>query len=121
MTEVITIKGADKLAAMLKRKKQAIPKVRQVVKKHGANLQNTTQQNMRAAYIHGYSTGATARSTTLKITDSGLSAVVQPHTKYFPYLEHGTRKMSALPTLHPAFAAESQPFINDVKGAIRNS
>lgn len=115
----IKVDGLEAMVKALIVKKSVMVKVKATVKKHGSNLQNNTQSNMSKAYIHGYSTGKTMRNTTLDITNSGLTATVEPHTEYFPYLEYGTRKMAAMPTLHPAFQKESQLFIQDIKDDIK--
>lgn len=96
-------------------KQEKLAQVKKVVAKNGAKLQTETQRNMAQAYTAGYSTGATMRSTTLKIRDGGLSAEVQPHTKYFAYLEYGTRFMDMRPTLKPAFDKISSEFISDLR------
>ena len=113
------ISGEKALAKALILKKDTMKKVKALIMEHGSNLQNNTQDNMAKAYIHGYSTGKTMRSTTLQISNAGLTATVEPHTEYFKWLEHGTRKMAAMPTLHPAFMKEGPLFIKDVKDAIK--
>lgn len=85
--------------------------VNQIISKHGANLQTTTMNNMDSAYTAGYSTGATKRSVTLN--KGNFRAEVQPHTKYFPYLEYGTRFMARRPTLGPAFSKVEPQFRRD--------
>ena len=76
--------------------------VKAIVKQNGAELQSKAQDNMDQAYTKGYSTGATKRSTSVRIADRGLTAIVGPHTKYFSYLEYGNRFLEAEPTLGPA-------------------
>jgi HK97 gp10 family phage protein len=117
----VKIEGLDKLEAAINSKKGDVRLVRSAVRKHGAQLQSGTQSRMAAAYTHGYSTGATSRSTTVEISNGGLTATVAPHTKYFPYLEYGTRFMSAMPTLGPAFRVEGPLFIDEVKKIIEQS
>ena len=114
----IQLTGIKQLQQAIERKKDLTP-VKMVVAKHGALLQKKTISNMNAAYNAGYSTGATARSVTNNIGDGGLSATVAPHTEYFPYLEYGTRFMSARPTLKPAFAYESIKFVNDLQKLVK--
>ena len=89
--------------------------VERIVRKHGAQLQSRTMENMDATYTRGYSTGRTKNSTALNITNSGLTAEVAPGTDYFPFLELGTREMSARPTLGPAFDVQSQMFIDELR------
>ena len=110
----VKLEGITELSMGLKDRAH-MSDVKAIVKQNGAELQSKAQDNMDQAYTKGYSTGATKRSTTLEIADSGLTAIVGPHTKYFPYLEYGTRFMSAMPTLKPAFDVQSQMFINELK------
>lgn len=114
----INIQGSDELLTAMK-KLEKMDDVKRIVKASGARLQSDTQRRMVAAYNRGYSTGATRRSTTLQISDGGLTATVAPHTKYFPYLELGTRFMTAKPTLQPAFAKESMKFVQELKGLVK--
>lgn len=114
----ITIQGSNELIAAMQ-KLEKMDDVKRIVKASGARLQSDTQRRMVAAYNRGYSTGATRRSTTLQISDGGLTATVAPHTKYFPYLELGTRFMTAKPTLQPAFAKESMKFVQELKGLVK--
>lgn len=88
---------------------------RDLIKKYGAQLQEKTVSNMHGAYIHGYSKGKTAADTTLTFSNGGMTAIVQPHTEYFPYLEFGTRKMVKMPTLAPAFMVVKDAFIAEIK------
>lgn len=110
----ITLEGLDDLTAALKAKMD-LTEVPQIVKKHGAQLSSRTQSNMQAAYTHGYSTGQTHRSIKPIFSDGGMTVSVGPTTDYFSYLEYGTRFMSAMPTLKPAFDVQSQMFINELK------
>lgn len=106
------------------------PQIRNVVKKNGAKLSNQTQKNMNNAYKGHYEwkkgqgkvfvkpTGATRRSAGVEISNGGMTATVAPSTKYFPYLEYGTRFMDARPTLKPAFNMVGPMFIKDIKELI---
>lgn len=106
--------GVKELQQAIEKRKDLTP-VKMIVAKHGTLLQRKTISNMNAAYTAGYSIGTTARSVTNDIGDGGLSATIAPHTEYFPYLEYGTRFMSARPTLKPAFAYQSIQFVNDLQ------
>ena len=114
MAKTIRIEGLDKLQAGLKGRMN-LTEVPPIVKKYGAQLSSDTQDNMRKAYTHGYSTGRTRRSVKPIFSDGGMTVSVGPTTDYFPYLEFGTRFMSAMPTLKPAFDVQSQLFINELK------
>lgn len=108
----IKITGVKELKAALEGNLSRFPnEVEQIVAKHGAKLQDQTQSNMDRAYTAGYSTGATKRSVTLE--KSKFRAEVQPHTKYFCWLEHGSRYMSRRPTLGPAFSKIEPQFRRD--------
>lgn len=110
----IKITGVKELKAALEGNVLRFPnEVNQIVAKHGANLQSTTMSNMDRAYTAGYSTGATKRSVTLQKTN--FKAEVQPGTKYFPYLEYGTRFMARRPTLGPAFSKVEPQFRGDLE------
>lgn len=114
MARITKIEGLEELKAGLKGRMDLVP-VENLVKKHGAQLSSRTQENMRAAYVHGYSTGRTRRSVKPIFSDAGMTVSVGPTTNYFPYLEYGTRFMNAMPTLKPAFDVQSVMFINELK------
>lgn len=114
MARITRIEGLEELKAGLKGRMDLVP-VENLVKKHGAQLSSRTQENMRAAYVHGYSTGRTRRSVKPIFSDAGMTVSVGPTTNYFPYLEYGTRFMNAMPTLKPAFDVQSVMFINELK------
>lgn len=113
------ITGTDALGkALLKRAESK--DIQNVVKLNGSEL----QQNMkRKASFKGHMegnefippTGATKRSISLELTDKNSTATVKPQTLYSPYLEYGTRKMSAQPFVRPAFNEQKQKFISDLR------
>lgn len=116
----IKLQGAKELQAKLRKRPMLLAsKVRPIVQRNGAQLKAKTVKNMRESYSAGYSTGATARGVTNEISQGGMTATVAPHTEYFPYLEYGTRFMDARPTLHPAFAAQSVLFINQLRKVMK--
>ena len=88
-----------------------------LVKEYTVKLAQTTHRLMREQYKGHYEgkkfvkpTGTTIRSTQAHISEDKMTGVVQPGTSYFPYLEFGTRKIKARPTLHPAFEIRSPQF-----------
>ena len=117
----VKIEGLSALISNLDAKKYSGKQIRNVVMKNGANLQEDAQKRMTktVAYVKGYSKGTTRRSTTLSISDDGMTATVAPHTEYFPYVEYGTRFMEAEPTLNPAFQKIKQQFYKDVIGLVK--
>ena len=121
----VKIEGLEAVTKGLISKKADMQKVSDLVKKHGAGLSDKTQRNMLNQYRGHYEgnkfvkpTGATRRSSVVQIEDNGLTAKVAPGTKYFPYLEYGTRFMVARPTLGPAFRAQVPLFKKDIKKLI---
>lgn len=123
----VKIEGLEALIKGLNAKKHNIVKVKDIVKKHGAGLSDKTQTAMLKQYTGHYEgkkfvkpTGATRRSAVVQISDGGMTAVVAPNTKYFPYLEYGTRFMKARPTLKPAFMREAPLFKKDIEKLIKN-
>ena len=126
MTRSIKITGVKELQSALQGNVLRFPnEVNQIVAKHGANLQTTTMSNMDRAYTGHWEwkkgkgrvfvkpTGTTKRSVTLR--KSNFKAEVQPRTKYFPYLEYGTRFMARRPTLGPAFSKVEPQFRGDLE------
>lgn len=116
----VKIEGLQALISDLDARKYTGKQIRNVVMKNGANLQEDAQKRMTktVAYVKGYSKGTTRRSTTLSISDDGMTATVAPHTEYFSYVEYGTRYMEAEPTLNPAFQKIKQQFYKDVIGLV---
>lgn len=110
----VKIEGLEAINKAIFMKLSSAKEVKKIVAQHGSALQTKTQDNMNSTYTHGYSTGKTARETNLELSNGGLTATVAPHTDYFEYLEYGTRKMEAMPTLHPAFIEESELFKKDI-------
>ena len=117
----VKIEGLQALISDLDTRKYSGKQIRNVVMKNGANLQEDAQKRMTktVAYVKGYSKGTTRRSTTLSISDDGMTATVAPHTEYFPYVEYGTRYMEAEPTLNPAFQKIKQQFYKDVMDLVK--
>lgn len=103
----IKIRGLEKLQKKLI--DNADPsKVRQLVKKHGAQMQNKTQR------LAPVDSGTLKRSIELEISLSGLQATVKPTVHYAPYVEYGTRKMNAHPFLKPAHDMQKEAFKKDI-------
>lgn len=104
------------------------PQLQKIIVKNGTQLVSKTQENMINTYIHvnprtgkQYSNGDTRRNTRPTYTDDNLTVTVAPGTDYFPYVELGTRKMAAEPTLKPAFDSQSEQFKDDVKKLVHGS
>src|SRR5699024_11748902 len=81
------------------KKTEKIDDVKTTVRLHGFEMERTMKMNAR--FVRGYSTRDTKRSIELKISPDGFTATVRPKTEYSPYLEYGTRFMSAQPFVKP--------------------
>lgn len=104
----IKIVGMEKLQKKLK-KNVNMDDVKRVVRHNGAEMQAKAQQNAPV------DTGTLKRSIGLEITDSGMSAEVEPTAEYAPYVELGTRFMDPQPYLKPAFDEQKEKFKKDMK------
>lgn len=104
--------GLDKLVAGLKKANQVENKVKEVVSKHGAGMQQKAQ---RFAPVD---TGNLKRMIDLEIEDGGLSAKVESKADYAPYQEYGTRFQSGTPHIRPAFNASKDGFIRDCERVV---
>lgn len=104
----VKVVGIEKLQAKLKKNIQ-MDDVKRVVRHNGAEMQTKAQQNAPV------DTGTLKRSIGLEITDSGMSAEIEPTAEYAPYVELGTRFMEAQPYLKPAFDDQKEKFKRDMK------
>lgn len=112
----IRVKGLDALEKALK-DAVTLDDVKQVVSKNGQEMHVKMQS--KADFTRGYATGQTKRSIGLEIKDSGFTAEVAPETEYSPYLEYGTRFMTAQPFVRPAYEEQKQKFLSDMKKLVR--
>lgn len=86
---------------------------KQVVKVNTAELQSKMTRN--AVFTRGYSTGQTRRSIDMTIEGDGMTGKVKPNTEYSPYVEYGTRKMTAQPFVKPAYNEQKEQFKQDMR------
>lgn len=114
----IEFKGIDKLQKKLK-KNTNMESVKRVVKFHGGQLAEKMKAQTQQSFKKGYSTGDTASSINVEITDGGLEARVGPTTDYSEYVEYGTRFMEAEPFVRPALDAQKDKFKSDLKKLVR--
>ena len=115
----ITVRGLDKLQARLK-DKATLDDVRTVVSKNGERLTKTMKEETKTAYRGGYSgviqsTGDTASSINLNITDAGMTAKVGATMSYDKYVEYGTRYMPPEPICQPSLDKVRPQFLNDLE------
>lgn len=91
--------------------------IKETVKQNGQELKENMVRN--AVFTRGHSTGQTRRSIKLTRANSGFSVKVKPTTDYAPYLEYGTRFMSAQRFVKPSFDKQSKIFLEDIKKVMR--
>ncbi|WP_308655196.1 HK97-gp10 family putative phage morphogenesis protein [uncultured Anaerococcus sp.] len=108
---------ADKDLIKKLRKLGKIDFVKDKVKKHGGQLQETMKElaTPNVIYVKGYSVGDTKKSISVNITDDGLTAEVGSGMEYTPYVEYGTRFIEPEPVVRPAFNKHAGPFIEDLR------
>lgn len=97
--------------------------IEQAVKESGATLTRSMKVNakFRGHYKNGEfvePTGETKRSIEAKYKDGGLTVEVGPQTKYAPYLEYGTRFMSAQPFVKKSLDNTSPKFVKLLRQAV---
>lgn len=93
---------------------KTMQKARAAVTKAAFDVQAKAQGNAMKLFRPpptGQSTGATANSIGVDLSDGNLSAVIGPSTYYSPYLEFGTRYMAARPFMSTAFDAVQPGFV----------
>lgn len=117
MAGSIRLVGMDVLQAKLKGNAN-MDDVKRIVKHNGAVLTQTMKRQTTKSYVKGYSTGDTAGSINLEMTDAGLTARVSPTTNYSPYVEWGTRHMEAEPIVQPSLAIVGPKFLRDIERII---
>lgn len=121
------IKGVDELCRSLEKCKAE--DINKVVKYNGAKLQTRMQENAKFRghfeWVSGQGlvfmppTGRTQGSISLQMTNNPVTAEVGAKTSYAPYLEFGTRKMSAQPFVERSLKEIEPNFINDLKTLVK--
>lgn len=107
MARSIQIKGIDKLQKKL-RKNATMADVKTVVRTNGIEMNRT------ASRLAPVDTGFLRRSIVFAIADGGLTATSTAGAEYAPYLEYGTRFMSAQPFMRPAYNQQKAKFKSDM-------
>lgn len=112
----VSVKGSEQVLKHLQNAAN-MKEITQFMRAQGAALQ---QEMMReAVFTKGYSTGATKRSIELEMRDNDFTAGVQPTTEYSPYVEYGTRFMSAQPFVRPALRTRRGTFISELRDILK--
>lgn len=108
----LEIVGLDKLRKKIL-KNLDLDEIKKAVKSNGADLQ---QKAMSSAPVD---TGTLKRSITIEITNGGMEAHIQPTVGYAPYLEWGTRYMTAQPFMRPSFQSQVERFKSDLRRLVK--
>lgn len=106
------INGMEALQKGLKKNMDLTP-IKQAVKANGAEMHQKAMRNAPA------DTGFMKRSITIDIQNDGMEAHVYPTAEYAPYLEYGTRFMSAQPFMRPSFNEQVNRFRSDLQKLMR--
>lgn len=109
----IRIEGADRLMRRLRNKVNKSA-VNQVVKRNTSQVQEKAMKNAPV------DTGFLKREIKLEMDNSNSVGLVIANAEYSPYLEYGTRFMSAQPFMRPAVREQNPIFISDLREMIRS-
>lgn len=116
--KVIKFEGLIELDKALKERLN-MDHVKAVVRENGDEMVKLAHKNANEAFVKGYTKGATRQATNVEYIDDGLTAVVEPKTKYAAYVELGTRRMEAEPFLKPAWETQKEQFKAGMKKLIK--
>ena len=114
----VTLKGAKELRAALEKRARAKELAANVVKYHGAQLQQNAQRICPVSHRKGKPGGTLKRSIRLEIRDKGLTAEVAATTNYAGYVEWGTRYMHAQPYMRPSYEQQVYKFLRDLENVL---
>ena len=64
-------------------------------------------------------TGYLRRSISMSLLEAGLTGIVGPTAEYAPYVEYGTRFMSAQPYVRQAFNYQKVKFMAEMKALVK--
>lgn len=112
MSRAIKITGVDELSKKLKQNVQ-MQDVKNLVKQHTANFQQTAQRNAPVR------TGTLKRGIAIRIQDNGMTGIIYDPVEYSPYQEWGTRFMAAHPYFKPAYNIERPLFLSELKSLMK--
>ena len=108
----LEFKGIDQLMRHLK-KAATLNDVQTVVKNNTAEM---TERMQKGAPVD---TGYLRRSINMNLLEAGLTGIVGPTADYAPYVEYGTRFMSAQPYVRPAFNYQKVIFMAEMKALVK--
>ena len=109
----IKVNGLEDFAKSLK-PNVTMDDVKRIVQTNGNRLTRYMKEQTTHAYVKGFSTGDTAGSINAEPRDGGLTVAVGATMNYNPYIEYGTRYMSAEPILDPSLERVRPQFLGDL-------
>lgn len=112
MKAQLEYKGIDQLMRHLK-KVATLNDVQKVVKSNTAEM---TERMQKGAPVD---TGYLRRSINMNLLEAGLTGIVGPTADYAPYVEYGTRFMSAQPYVRPDFNYQKVKFMAEMKALVK--
>lgn len=110
----VKFNGLDDCVGVLK-DNVTMDDVKRIIKVNGDRLNRYMKEQTTHAYVKGYSTGDTAGSINTEVRDGGLTVAVGATMNYDPYVEYGTRYMSAEPILDPSLERVRPQFLGDLE------
>lgn len=110
----IKFNGLDEFERVLK-DNVTMDDVKRIIKVNGDRLNRYMKEQTTHAYVKGYSTGDTAGSINTEVRDGGLTVAVGATMNYDPYVEYGTRYMSAEPILDPSLERVRPQYLGDLE------
>jgi len=109
----VKLKGMNPLLNKLNSAQNIQGPVRQIVKKHSTNINRHAQKQAPV------DTGELRRSIRTEYQDGGLTGVTRAGAHYAPYVEYGTRFMTAQPFMRPAFYNSAWDFKEELEKLVK--
>ena len=110
----VKFNGLDDFVGVLK-DNVTMDDVKRIIKVNGDRLNRYMKEQTTHASVKGYCTGDTAGSINTEVRDGGLTVAVGATMNYDPYVEYGTRYMSAEPILDPSLERVRPQFLSDLE------
>ncbi|WP_424236322.1 HK97-gp10 family putative phage morphogenesis protein [Bhargavaea ginsengi] len=105
--------GMNKLVNKLDKGMNIDTPVKQIVRKHSSTINRNAQKQAPV------DTGELRRSIRTEYQDGGLTGVTRAGAHYAPYVEYGTRFMTAKPFMRPAFYNSAWDFKEELEKLVK--
>lgn len=107
------LNGMNPLLNKLEKGRSIQKPVQQIVKKHSTDINRHAQKQAPV------DTGELRRSIRTEYEEGGLVGVTRATAHYAPYVEYGTRFMTAQPFMRPAFYNSAWSFKEDLEKLVK--